>query len=255
MASARTYKSFPEIRRPSARTVDVAVERPYREAIFTPWLSRHWRGCRQAFTIGLSFRSGARRLTARRRSITPLSGGRTRRQSLPLLYAQAAAEAGRGSRSDPETGCVPAADRRLDHSANTQVTRDEGDSRFQRGGLALWRAGGFLPLPPRRMRARLFPRQRRVRRIRCLAWPPATRSGQCHVADGAPIMTLDVRFRKPLDPPCARHRAVAGLAPRRPLRQTQCGAARRDRDRPDAECLARTACADCLRRAGRTAPR
>jgi len=202
MASARTYKSFlkygARLPEPSMWLLNGHTE----EAIFTPWLKTLAR-LSGSFTIDWSFEG--ERAAYREAKEYHAALGRTDddRQSLPSFTLKPLLKLS-GIEIDPETGEFLLRIAGLDHSASTQVTLDEGDSRFQR---AVWRFGGqvVLAVPPRQMARLVYARAKDgpADHDACLA-AVDPHLGNVTRLNGAPIMTLDVRFRKPLDPPLPR---------------------------------------------------
>ena len=202
MASARTYRSFlkygARLPEPAMWLLDGHTE----EAIFTPWLKAlgdlsgdfridwHFGGTRAAFRQALEYHHALARTTADRARLPSF-------RLIPLMKLQ-------GVELDPETGEFLLRVAGLDHSPTTQPGLEEGESRFQ---SAVWRFGGqvVLAIPPRQL-ARLV--QARATdgpagTDTCLAAVDPALAGVARL-HGAPIMTLDVRFRRPLETPLPR---------------------------------------------------
>lgn len=197
MASAATYRSFLKYGARLPEPTMWLLNGHTQEAIFTPWLKRlaslsgefsiawNYEGERTAFHEALDYHRSLQRSAAD-------SGSLPSFKLMPLTRLA-------GMEIDPATGEFLLRVLGLDRSPTTQPGQDEGESGFYR---SVWRFGGqvVLAVPPRQLagiahsRAKDGPADYDV----CLAAVERTLANATRLT-GAPIMTLDVLFRAPLE--------------------------------------------------------
>ena len=202
MASARTYKTFlkygARLPEPTMWLLDGHTE----EAIFTPWL-KALADLSGKFRIDWKFegeRHAFQQAEAHHRALARTAEEQARLPAFRLLPLMKLA----GAELDPATGEFLLRIVGLDHSPSTQPDLDEGESRFQG---EVWRFGGqmILAIPPRQMAQLVHTRDRDAPADHdvCLAAADPALAGVTRLR-GAPIMTLDVRLRRPLAKPLPR---------------------------------------------------
>jgi hypothetical protein len=202
MVSAATFKSFLKY---GARLPEPAMwllNGHTQEAIFTPWL-KALASLSGAFAIEWNYEGMPAPFNdaiLHHRALERTEADIDRLPSFTLMPLRRLS----GMEIDPATGEFLLRVGGLDHSPTTQLTLDEGASRFQR---AVWRFGGqvVLAVPPRQLAGLVYTRAKDgpASFDACLASvDPAL--GNTTRLSGAPIMTLDVRFRRPLEKPLPR---------------------------------------------------
>lgn len=199
MASARTYKSFLKYGAKLPDPTMWLLNGQTQEAIFTPWLKKlaelsgnfdvHWRFANEPkpFLEAKAHHQRLERTEAERATMPSFK--------LWPLFKLA------GMEIDPDTGEFLLLVEGLVRSPTVQPEQEVGASPFQ---PAVWRFDGqvVLTVPPRQLGNIVFRRAKHDKadpKVCLFGNDPSL--GKVTKLDGAPIMTLDVRFRKQLDKP------------------------------------------------------
>jgi uncharacterized protein with NAD-binding domain and iron-sulfur cluster len=202
MASAGTYRSFLKYGARLPEPTMWLLDGHTQEAIFGPWLKKLARLSGQ-FTIEWNYQdlpAAFREARDLHQSLRQSDHGDDHLPSFTLMPLRRLF----GMEIDPETGEFLLRLSGLDHSPTPQTQLDEGETKFYR---AVWRFDGqvVLAVPPRQLAGIVHSRAKDAQPDFdvCLAAADPNLANATRL-NGAPIMTLDIRFRQPLAKPLPR---------------------------------------------------